>query len=81
MDSNHLPSKVCKNKGIMKTYGVRRLTHRDIQRQYFAVTENGVDVAFTDTPEKAERLMLALRLLSESGALEQDGALQWLQPA
>ncbi|AFZ66967.1 hypothetical protein [Deinococcus peraridilitoris] len=49
----------------MKTYAIRRLTHRDIQRQYFAVTENGIDIAFTDSPEKAQRLMLALHSLAE----------------
>jgi hypothetical protein len=48
---------------VMKQFGVRRLTHRDHYRQYFAVTENGVDIAFTDTPEKAARLREALEAL------------------
>ncbi|WP_027481505.1 hypothetical protein [Deinococcus pimensis] len=47
----------------MKQFGVRRLSHRDHYRQYFAVTENGVDVAYTDTPEKAARLREALERL------------------
>ncbi len=49
----------------MNTFGMRRLNHRDQYRQYFAVTENGVDVAYTDTPEKAERLIAALRALKQ----------------
>jgi len=50
---------------VMKQFGVRRLSHRDHYRQYFAVTENGVDVAYTDTPEKAVRLRQALELLDQ----------------
>ena len=52
----------------MKKYGVRRLRHRDHYPQYFAVTENGIDIAFTDTAEKASRLMEALEAL-EHGVL------------
>lgn len=49
----------------MNSFGMRRLNHRDNYRQYFAVTENGADVAYTDTPEKAERLIAALRALKQ----------------
>ena len=58
----------------MNTFGVRRLTHRDTYRQYFAVTENGADVAFTDSPEKAQRLIAALRALKQVAELGPDQA-------
>lgn len=46
----------------MSEFSIRKLTYRDVCQQYYAVTQDGSDVAYTDSLENAERLARALKL-------------------